>query len=574
MKTRVILLYLLLSVHFQGWGQFSDFLIPDTLKFHHRTGGRIDTFDLAYSFPYTTMPSTGFSNRFQTPTIDFFSTNSRLISFDFPSLLDKKVISALPHIGFGYSFGAKGMQYLHADFQQSLRKNTLINASIDRHSAGDASSRVVFAQNSYYEYNVIRIGLYRDYKRFNLSLRASYSGDERGLNNGIHDSLTPVIDAANLGLEFTPVQNSTLGSVQKGINSKLSLQYNLLNDSSNTRIGPMISSQFTLRNRILEDQLDSLRDQYQDARIENGVGAFISNKVFSLNGRIAHRYWRFQNSGTNSDTNEVNFRGNFLLVKNNYAFEANFYQNIIGAKQELDFKSRFRIGDKRKGATAFLNFSDLLPTPLQRGYFGKNINYNNTPLTKQKILRAGVGANYTFGKLDIHANAGIWNSQNNLIWKDSIWKIGDASNLNLVYFKVNAHLDLGLFQWYPGLVLQSGSEYLPQFIFSGRLLLKKKVFEAKKLELQFSVDPQINSTYKLLSYNTTLDNFYLNSTNRSGGQPYSLHSTFSLGIEEFRFFVRGENIQSFWMKGSTEVLQNYYLSPFVLRLGLSWDFFN
>lgn len=568
LKTRFILFLAISLSHFQVWSQSLDFNDPDTLTFDHETGGLIDTFDLAYSFPFSSLPSTGYSNSFQVPTTAFISNNWSLLSQSTPTLLKNKVFSGLPHIGFAYSFGLKGTQYLHADYQHSLRKNTLLNASIDRHSSGG------YAANNTYANNVVRLGIYRNYKRIRLSLRGTYSGDNRGLNDGI-DTADYKVLGDSLGIEFATVRNANAASEHKGVNSELSIQYNLFGDSTIVKLGPMFKSNFSLTNRVYTNDIISLRDQYQDAKISNGAGVFLNNKTISFDALVLHNYWRFQNLGTNRDSNEISFHGDFLIKRNRFALEANYYQNIIGAKQELDFKSRFRIGGETLNGFAFANFSDVLPTPLQRNYIGEYINYT-TSLNKQKRLNIGGGVNYSSGKFNIQAKAGMLNTSKNLVWDwtDSTWTTNSNSTLNLVHFNVKSHLDFGIIHWYPQVSIQSGSEYLPQYIISGRLLIKKKVFEAKKLELQFSIDPQVNSTYKLLGYNINLDNYFFNPTNRTAGLPYSVHSTFSLGIEEFRFFIRGENIHTFWTKGSTEVLQNYYSSPFVLRLGLSWDFFN
>ncbi len=568
MNTRFLLAFALYFAPFLGLSQALEFKDVDTLKFDSRTGGQIDTFDLAYSFPYTILPSTGFSNRFQTPNVDFLARRYNLIDFGIPSLPTHKVFSALPHIGFTYSFGSKGTQYLHADYQQYFRSNTLINATVDRQSSNG------FIPNSAYSNSSAKMALYGNYGCLNVVLQGVYSSDDRNLYEGLDSNIIEKIDTSGLTIDFASPTNSFAQTTQKSTNSKLLLQYNILSDSALIKAGPQFTSQYALWNRVYSNEDDSLRDQFQDATISSGLGLFFERQrliEISLSG--VHRYWRFQNLGTNRDTNEFSLQGHLLIKKKKMALEVDYYQNIIGALGESRLNGRFRLGIGSQKIEVFLKMSNELPIPVQRNYFGEYIAYN-TSLTKQQRINAGVNGDFILGKTEFDLRLGILNTSNNLVWADSLWAINNLSQLNLSFLDAKAHLNFGSFHWYPQIVLQIGSEYLPQFIFAGRFLYKKKVFDAKKLELQFSIDPQINSKYKLLSYNLNLDNYHFDSANRTGGNPYALNSTFSLGIQEFRFFVRGENLQYFWMQQSPELLQDYYGTPFVLRLGLSWDFFN
>lgn len=573
MNTRLFLLFIFTCCHFNAWTQSLEYVPNDTLKFQHRTGGLIDTFDLAYSFPYTNIPSTGFSNSIQLLTVDYLRANPNLLSISSASLLNKKSISALPHIGFAYSFGLKGTQFLHTDYQQSFNKTTLLNLTIDRQSSGNSISKQSFTQNSAYANSTIRFGLFRDHKRLNIEMKGSFSNDERSLNNGIADSLTYILDDKNLGLSFAPVRNTSALAIAKSVHGNVEVQYNLLKDSTAMKFGPTASLNYKLFNRVYEDETDSTRDQYQDAQIKYGIGAFLKTKSFLISVMPTHRYWRLQNSGTNRDTNEVGAQIKLLYSLKDIKWESLLYQNILGAQNEFVSMNQAQLGSNTKNISFWANFENVLPNPVQRSYFGKSIDYSTT-LIKQQRLDLGLGAKFSFRKIDVSARTGIYNWNNNLVWSDSAWVINEYSKQNLFFFETKLHFDFGFFQWYPRVLLQTGSEFVPKAVFSGRLLVRKKVFEAKKLELQFAIDPQVNSDYTFLGYQTSLDNFFYNSGNRSGGQNYALHSSFSIGIDDFRFFVRAENIQTFWTKGSIEVLQNYYRSPFLLRLGLSWDFFN
>lgn len=566
MKTSVFILFTLLFCHQYAWSQLFDFSPTDTLKYNFRTGGAIDTFDLVYAFPYSTIPTTGFTNALQLPTVDLFKSSTNLFAFTLPNFLDKKKVSALPHLGFMYSFGLKGTQFIHTEYQHFLKKNTLLNFDYNRQSSNG------FTTNSQYVDNYIKLGLYRDYKRTNITVRAAYVNSEHGLNDGI-DSTGQQSLLDTLGLTFATVQNSTAFSEIKGVHGNVEVAYNISKDSSHLSLGPLFESNYKLFNRIYEDASDTTRDQFQDAGIRNGLGWFIKNKSIFFGATSYHRYWRLQNSGTTFDTNEIGVKLQFNLVGRNFKLESKLNQNLVGAKQEFNFTNRVFLTTGIGPINFWANFSDLLPTPMQRSYVGKGINYT-TALSKQSIFDIGGAGNIKRKNTTINYKLGYYAWANNFVWVDSVWAQNQNSSFQVFYLESQAHLNLGLVHWFPRVTVQTGSSYLPTAVFSGRILIKKKVFEAKKLELVFSLDPQVNTSYKMMSFYTPLDNFMFNSDNRMSGQNYALHSSFTLGIDEFRFFIRAENLQSFWTSGSREVLQNYYGSPFVLRLGFSWDFFN
>jgi hypothetical protein len=54
----------------------------------------------------------------------------------------------------------------------------------------------------------------------------------------------------------------------------------------------------------------------------------------------------------------------------------------------------------------------------------------------------------------------------------------------------------------------------------------------------------------------------------------NLHWFGGFQIDEFRFFVRAENIGGFWTDKNNEVQNGYPIGGLQLRVGITWDFFN
>lgn len=578
MKTIVVALFIGIMSQFDALSQNNNFVMNfDTLTFSYRTGGAIDTFDLPFSFPISTTPGGVFGNFNSAPTIDLLRNSPTLFLNQIPKISDKWIRSALPHIGFFYSFGTKGTQFIHANFQQSFRKNSLINIEINRNS-----SRGMGRQSEFSNQN-LQVGYRFDSKRIIGQIKSVYSQNSHALNGGISNDSSWL----SQGLEFAPVLKENANSFQRFFNSAASLKFNFITDTTTFRYGIITKHNFTIWNRVYNEINDTLfklypvinidsdttRDQFQDAKLKNSIGLFAENNFFSLEVLGSHRYWRFQNLGTNNANNEFSTEmiTGFHLKKIN-VISTNLL-NIKGANNEFSSKSSVKYGSGNKYISGNLILESLLPELVQRFYYSNNLYYS-IPVEKQQRLDFAVCGSFSIWKIDANLTMGTLSWKNNLIWKNVSWLNGVESVMKINYLKVKLHFDFNWLQAYPELQINSGNKYLPKTILSGRILVKKKIFAAKKLAILLALDPQLTAKYTLMAYNTLLDNWYFSDNNGVGGQLFSLHSTFALQIDEFKFFIRAENFQDFWADRNTEIAENYYTAGFLLRFGISWDFFN
>jgi hypothetical protein len=140
---------------------------------------------------------------------------------------------------------------------------------------------------------------------------------------------------------------------------------------------------------------------------------------------------------------------------------------------------------------------------------------------------------------------------------------------------VDAKLHLGQFHLYPTVKYTiDENNYLPGLQGYLRAMLKTRLFKAKKLELALGVDASYISQFKPRVYMPAINAYDWYAMTNENGAIANLHAFASFGIEEFRFYVRFENIGYFWSEISTNEVLNYPLSGTRLRVGLTWDFFN
>ena len=157
---------------------------------------------------------------------------------------------------------------------------------------------------------------------------------------------------------------------------------------------------------------------------------------------------------------------------------------------------------------------------------------------------------------------------NGLIWTNTTGKY------NFTSIGVRSALEFGVFNFNPTFVYSPGSNFLPEVQAYGRIFVKGKLFKAKKLEALVGIDVSYISSFINRLYLPAMDTYDWSSSVSSFDGMINLHAFLSLGISEFRFFVRYENIGYFWSDKTNNVISRYPVSPTRLRIGLTWDFFN
>jgi len=93
------------------------------------------------------------------------------------------------------------------------------------------------------------------------------------------------------------------------------------------------------------------------------------------------------------------------------------------------------------------------------------------------------------------------------------------------------------------------------------------------LQLKIGVDVYYNSKYAAYAYNPVVNQFYIQNQEMLGDYFY-LDPFVSFRIKTFRMFFRLENAGSSFEIGSYFYALHYPMPDRVLRMGISWDFWN
>ncbi|MDG2464230.1 MAG: hypothetical protein P8M61_04005 [Crocinitomicaceae bacterium] len=298
MKTSFILFLALFCGSLSLYSQ-SVYNIPaDTIKFEHRTGGIIDTFDLCYTFPINSAPIGGFDSPFNSPNVSFIGNSPNLFAAVKSPILKSWKVSALPHLGFKYSVGTKAVQFLHMDYQQVFQNGLLMNLEIHRASNVKAGSTAGLTQNNSFTNQDASLGFNYKKKKWDVKFIGGYRYVDANLSGGIVDSLASDIDG--LGLEFITINKPNANSQQRFVDVNTRLRYSFPVDSIQIKFGIQTIHEYALWNRIYNERADSLnliyptvnidfdttRDQFQDAKLKNGLGLFFDMKNLKVDASI------------------------------------------------------------------------------------------------------------------------------------------------------------------------------------------------------------------------------------------------------------------------------------------------
>lgn len=495
-----------------------------------------------------------------------------------PSVWGTMEFSALPHLGFSYSFGGQGSQYLRAKYNHALSDNMLLELKYDRNVG------VGYIRNGSFIHNNVRLQFQRTGIRYTVQLKADYRSNDISHSAGLFtDTLIE-----DYGLEFSPVNKENAHSLNKTGSVYLKNYFNLLSDSA-VMLGVATIHKYSIKNRLYSESdtlygiyssvyIDSFttRDQYNVAKIANGAGLYFSSDKFYIDGVLDYAYWDYQNLGIHRDTSEIGIGSNLALNFNSLKMKNSLHFNLIGAFNE--FSERFSLGFERNrlSINGFLNIQSTAPVPVQRKYFSNNADYAMSSFKNQNIIRLGGAADFRLLEEKIKVSGfGDFTSVSDLLYFNGNSWINDSLLRSFSSFGAAVELEFGIVNFHPRFVYSFDSDgFLPDYQLYGRLFVKGRLFKAKKLEALVGCDVSYISSYRTKSYVPTMDTYDWYSSTMNFDPMLNLHAFITLGIDEFRFYFRFENIGYYWADKTNQIVANYPLPGTRMSLGFTWDFFN
>lgn len=487
--------------------------------------------------------------------------------------------TGLPHLGVGYMFGSNAQQYVKAEFQQVFHSNVMLNI----HYIKKASNGIL--RNSAFNDENVQLSLKRTGKIYSFDLQSSYESVKAEQSGGITNDTLPDY----YGLSFIPVNRSSSELRTKKSRILLGQFVDLVKDSTKAA-GLCVSSALQIKKFELNESdtlygiypvinYDSLvtHDQHQWSSVSSGAGFFYSNRIGSVNLVPTISYWNFQNLGRFRDTVELSIKSHYYYAKSRIELEGNASYNIQGAQNEWNEELRFRY--RMPGFQCYLTsvIQSKLPDYYQRYALGNNTLPVSGVWDKQLNSFHEIRALKEWNRVRLDVDLSYVSAQKNYWFIDSIWRNDTLTKLNFI------QVGSTLAYHYKAFHTQLNYRYthsngidvvIPAHQLFSRMYLKGGIFKARKMISYTGFEIGYLSKFQSIGYLTQLGALSFAPTGNSVPEQIVLHYYGGFQIDEFKFFFRLENIHSFWSVRSTQQLKGYPVSPFQIKLGITWDFFD
>ena len=555
------------------------FIYSDTVKVDRRIGGKLDSIDLMFKFQSSTIPGgagAGYSdNILKTNWLRTNPNGQRFFSYNAWSGYR---YSGIPHVGFAYAFGAQGTQLVMAQYEQGYRGNVMLNIDFLKNRSNG------FLRNSSFDHNELQLKLFRNGEVYSFDLKSSFEKSLVSHSGGV--ALDSVAD--EFPLIFIPV-NKQVAEVNTQRSRIELINYFDFYKDTNKAFGVYTSHDLKIKNyKYLENgNLASLYpvinydssntfDQHQWSQVGNGAGFFLKKGYQFLSCGADVQFWNFQNLGFYADTLEVDLVGKYYVNSEKISLTEDMSWNVLGAQKEFYNDLHLKYHLPRFDIFGQLLYQHLLPEYYQRFSTGNNY-FSAENIEKQQLIDLKVGSEYDFGAQCIQLEYECAGANNNYWFVDSIWRNDTLDNVVFQSIEFSADLKVRRWSFHPEYKLTLNEKNLgiiPVHQFRTRILVKGGLFKAKKMIAYGGLDLCAYSSFSLIGMNAINSTFRLDGPGNFNNGWTNAHLFGGFQIEEFKFYVRIENLGYFWNDPNLELMNRFPIPSTSFRLGLTWDFFN
>ena len=493
------------------------------------------------------------------------------------------LFSALPHLGFGYGFGAQGSQILRLDYEQAFSHHTLLNLRYDRWQ------RTGFMRADDLRFSGLQINLHQQGKAHEFQVSFSNASDDRQWSGGIADDS----DLNSLALELIPVRKETARTQKNTYDASLQFRYRIFGDSLK-RLNFASYHAVHLQQRLYQEQgnlalfypqtflnSDTCADTFRQQFIENRVGLNWTTPKFQVSSLLGLLQRQWSDPVLIYDTLEVNWNNELKYKSKQLHFSHENRVNIIGAAQGVRSQTKFNYTFAKTGLELQHQYSNEWPLLMQRGYMSNLTNYSWLSPQKERFQQLNAQLSFRLQNLYLGLNAGVAAFGNVYRFEQSsmLWtQFGLTSTGSFATASTQVRYQLGAFNLSTSYqyLAQNTAQFLPRHKASASLLWTGGVFKDKRLKMAIEGKIQYQSRFQALVYLPFIESLDWIATQSASAQNGFMNAQLGMALEvkTFRFFVNVANLGSFWNQETISIVQGYPFPPLQIRLGLTWDFWN
>jgi hypothetical protein len=562
----------------------------DTLKLETRTFGdlqaltqQMDGFGASFFFnPQQILPD----------ATDFYQLG--YTTFATPqTLLKPLTFSALPHLGFGYGFGAQGAQRIRVDYEQAFAHRVLFNLRYDRWQ------RTGFIRADDLRYSQLQLNLYQTGKRHEVLLHFGNVSDDRQWAGG----LASYTALGSIAMDLLPVVKESSRTQKNAYHTSLDFRYRLFGDSLRS-VNLATQHQYQLQKRLYLEEgplgtfypqtyfsPDSCADVFDQQLLENRVGLQVQRPGLEWNSQIGLRQRLWSDALTQYDTLEVNWHNHLQLKRAAHYLAHQNEFNVSGAAQGWHANSTYRWSQKNWKVAVEHRYANEWPLLLQRAYQSNLTNYFWSNPQKQFFQElSALGAYQNNAKtLSARIKMSLIQYKNAyrfdpllMLWSTTAAaSAGQLATLqtDISYTLPNNKKTPSNGAWALGSkykYLAQKDAFLPKHQAALTLAWQGGVFKDKRLNMRVEGQLTYQSVSKTLVYLPFVESIDWGASQLGTMNAAYLNAQFNVALEvkTFRFFVNVANLGSYWNAAQLSTVQGYPLPTMQIRLGLTWDFWN
>jgi hypothetical protein len=316
--------------------------------------------------------------------------------------------------------------------------------------------------------------------------------------------------------------------------------------------------------------------------LNNRVGLFLNSQKFIFEAGLNSSLWKYGSFEYKNDTLEVGIYSQMNWKTDKISIYQKGDYNLLGASTGFDNLIQVEAEIANFKIKVLHQLTNQLPMIFQRYYYSNNVAYKTVNLDKQWSQNFSLHVDRKFNKqaFQFIYELGEFNKIYQFDSQQLVWR-NDLNSCKGIYNQFTLKSQLN-WRWiychfkYQYNAIDSSKRFTPQHAIDTRIFVKGGIFKAKKLKALAGVDFLITSSYKRLNFIPQMTLFDLENSvlNPISSGFMNLAAFTSFEVENFRFFIRLDNISYFWQNKKTELVKGYAFPTPQLKVGITWDFWN
>jgi len=237
-----------------------------------------------------------------------------------------------------------------------------------------------------------------------------------------------------------------------------------------------------------------------------------------------------------------------------------------------NLNTTFRLFNHPVCLSANGQIKNLHPDYFLEHYYSNNFSWDNIFRNEYKTFVQG---SLSIPALGFDAQAGVENMTNFVYFNNKALPAQYSGNIQVLSLKWKQHLGHGLLNWDNVAIYQlsSNQEILPVPDVSVYSNLYLKFLVSKVMTSHVGIDCRYNTSYYAPAYMPATGQFYTQQDNRIGNYPFmNVYGNFHL--KSMRFFVMYSHLSRLFANPEYFSAPNYPMNPAILKVGLSWNFYD